>query len=149
MFTPAKKHTKGRPYGGNILLLQKEIFIHFIIILQEDFTTTLKSNELLISGVYLQPTGADCDYREIYQNQLSTLTGIIKQFNTAATPIKMGDFQCFPSLPINQTRKATPTASLNTSQTSSPKTTSILSTLQKKLDQSTPTITSLCRTHLT
>lgn len=80
------------------LLLHRQVFTTFDIILQKDFPITIKSSYLLILGVYLQPTSADCDFKEIYQSQLVTFTGIIKQFSKIATTILIGDFQLFPFL---------------------------------------------------
>ena len=101
IFTAAKRHNHGRPFGGNLLLLRKNQFTKPTIILQEDFSTSIvtkfNNKAILISGLYLQSLSSSIESSvDTYQSQLSTVSGVIERFSSSAIPFVLGDFQCFP-----------------------------------------------------
>ena len=101
-YTPAKQGSSSRPYGGTALLLRKTIHSKSELILQEDYTTIVKTmhsstdNPILFIGVYLQCISNTCDYKNIYETQLNTIKGIIHHFIDDSSIIMFGDFQSFP-----------------------------------------------------
>ena len=101
---PASRHEFGRPFGGSVLLLRKNIFHEIDTIIQEDYGTVVKTyckNRLLIiAGVYLQSLSSETTKCiDTYQSQLASITGIINQFSDTADPIILGDFQSCPDKP--------------------------------------------------
>ena len=58
------------------------------------------NRQLLLMGVYLQPTSSNSSYVDIYKNQLSSIAGIMNQYIESADPIIMGDFQSCPDKPL-------------------------------------------------
>ena len=101
-FTPGNKHDSGRPYGGNALFVRNSLVRRINLILQEDFATIVKvdtnSLSLLLTGVYLKSSNSE-NYKNLYQNQIDTISGTLSHFEECCEFVIIGDFQCCPSKP--------------------------------------------------
>ena len=110
LFQQAAKNSAGRPFGGTALFMRKCYFKKFILIIQEDFITSIKTylndQEFIISGVYLQSLSASSDCIDTYNAQLATVSGIIEQFIDSCEIVILGDFQSYPSNFASSTRSA-------------------------------------------
>ena len=106
-FVPAQKGITGRPFGGTALLVRKtKCPKKPIQILEENYATAINikinnTTSIMLIGVYLQSINNTCSYKDIYNSQLSAITGILKHFENSCDPIILGDFQCCPQTSVS------------------------------------------------
>ena len=98
-FNSAEKQMKGRPYGGNCFIINKDLSENISIIHEDTNILAVKimpnQRNILIMGIYMS-CFRDNNSIEKYQEQLNTLTNIIDMYIDESEIIIMGDFQTFP-----------------------------------------------------
>ena len=112
-FTPAEKHTAGRPFGGNCFFIRNSIVTEHQVIHEDNNVLAIRLKSptinLIVIGVYLS-CYRDASTKDTYAQQLSNITAVMEMNVDESEFIIMGDFQTFPSniydhLPRNNTKR--------------------------------------------
>ena len=99
-FSTAEKKSTGRPFGGNLFVVNKS-FVGNTTVVHEDphiyaIKTSGKLKPYLFIGVYLTCFHDGTSIVK-YKEELDTLTGLIKSHMDECNVLVLGDFQSFPN----------------------------------------------------
>ena len=100
-FSPAQKKAAGRPYGGNLFIVNTGKVGISTIIHEEPHTlaikVTLNNKSYIYIGLYLT-CYRDHASVDAYKSELDTLSSIIKLYKGESEIIMLGDLQTFPEV---------------------------------------------------
>ena len=98
-FSPAEKKITGRPFGGNLFVVNKSAVGTTSVVHEDPHILAIKTsthlNPYLFIGVYLT-CYHDASSKEQYTQQLDSITSLIKTYKDEFKILIIGDFQSFP-----------------------------------------------------
>ena len=99
-FHPAEKKATGRPYGGVCFIVNKEKVGRTTIIHEDQHIFAIKltrgSSSYICIGLYLTCFHGNASLKD-YQDELDTLSSLVKTYSNECDIIMLGDLQTFPA----------------------------------------------------
>ena len=99
-FSPAEKKGTGRPFGGNCFIVNKEKVGNTSVVHEDSHILAIKSTvtdkPLIIIGLYLTCFHGNTTLVD-YQDELDTLSSLIRLHQDECDIVMMGDLQTFPA----------------------------------------------------